>query len=75
MSKTLWISVQIMHPESNPDFQRSTWPSGPSGTDKNRPLTNCETRWKRTKILVTILETMLWISAIAAWFGVTHLYR
>jgi len=62
-----------MHPDS--DLQGPTWPGRLSDTDRQRLLANCEIKWRRTKTLATILETILWISAIVGWFGVTYFCR
>jgi hypothetical protein len=62
-----------MHPDS--DLPGSPWPGGLPDTDKKRLITNCQNEWRRTKILATILETALWISAIVGWVGMTYLCR
>jgi hypothetical protein len=64
-----------MHSDSNFDFHKTPWPCGLSESDKERLIANCEARWKRTKILAAVLETALWVTAIAGWLGITYLYR
>jgi hypothetical protein len=72
---TQWSTNAAMHSDSDFNFQRRAWPCGLSESDKKRLIANCEAKWKRTKVLVTILETALWIFAIVGWIGITYLYR
>jgi hypothetical protein len=64
-----------MHPDSNFHLQGTPWPHELSESDKERLITKCEAKWKQMRVLVTILETALWISAIVVWVGITYLCR
>jgi hypothetical protein len=68
-----WHTNAAMHLDSDLDFQKTTWPRELSESDKKRLIANCEAKWKRTKTLAAVLETVLWISAIACWLGITYL--
>jgi hypothetical protein len=73
--KPQWAKDAGMHPDSNFHLQGTPWPCELSESDKERLITKCEAKWKRLRVLVTILEAALWVSAIVVWVGITYLCR